>query len=245
MPCSQHDKLSQTPARHKPASEAYGRYAHRRGLSRRQRNGEIEFRGCHRLERDVGNSGFSDLEASHVHGQNDVRPDCGVSSAAPILPLRWAVAVGLSGQNFLASRSVSVQGVRATDVSRELARYRSLPSCASDHALLPRHSRRCGAKHARLADAIDPCDWRIYRDFANPLIETARELDVNDEFGVDLANTVDALETTTIDPRGNIPSFVHVSDNKTHEVNGLDILPPEPAALPSWFAAFSISPPRA
>jgi hypothetical protein len=50
-----------------------------------------------------------------------------------------------------------------------------------------------------LADAIDPCDWGIYRDFGNPLIETARELDVNDEFGVDLANTVDALETTTID----------------------------------------------
>jgi hypothetical protein len=35
--------------------------------------------------------------------------------------------------------------------------------------------------------------------FANPLIDTARELDVKDEFGVDLANTVDALETTTID----------------------------------------------
>jgi hypothetical protein len=76
------------------------------------------------------------------------------------------------------------------------ARYRSLPSCASDHALLPRYSRR--RARSTLADAIDPRDWRIYRDFANPLIETARELDVNDDFGVDLANTVDARRDNDI-----------------------------------------------
>jgi hypothetical protein len=38
-------------------------------------------------------------------------------------------------------------------------------------------------------------------------------------------------DATQIDPRGNIPSFVHVSDDKTHEVNGLDILPPEPGSF--------------
>lgn len=107
-----------------------------------------------------------------------------------------------------------------------------------------------------LADANETRDWRIYRDFANALIQTARKLYVNDDFGVDLANTVYALDTTTIDLslsvfpwayfrttkaavkmhtqidlRGNIPSFIHVSDGKMHEVNVLDILPPEPGSF--------------
>ncbi len=80
--------------------------------------------------------------------------------------------------------------------------------------------------------------------------------DANDAFGVDLDNTVSALDTTTIDLslkvfpwahfrktkaavkmhtqldlRGNIPSFIHVSDGKMHEVNVLDILTPEPGSF--------------
>jgi Domain of unknown function (DUF4372) len=118
------------------------------------------------------------------------------------------------------------------------------------------HRIRGDVARNTLPDYVDPRDWRIYRDFANRLIKTARELDVIGDLGVDLANTVDALETTTIDlslsvfpgahfratkavvkmhtqidPRGNIPSFIHVSDRKMHEVNGLDILPPEPGSF--------------
>ena len=109
---------------------------------------------------------------------------------------------------------------------------------------------------SNLADANEHRDWRIYRDFANALIAEARRLYVNDDFGVDLDNTVYALDTTTIDLslkvfpwahfrtakaavkmhtqidlRGNIPSFIHVSDGKMHEVNVLDLMTPEPGSF--------------
>ena len=116
---------------------------------------------------------------------------------------------------------------------------------------------------SNLSDANEKRDWRIYRDLANALIAEARRLYVNDAFGVDLENTVYALDTTTIDLslkvfpwahfrrakaavkmhtqidlRGNIPSFIHLSDGKMHEVNVLDLMTPEPG--PSWIAGSSI-----
>ena len=109
---------------------------------------------------------------------------------------------------------------------------------------------------SNLGDANEKRDWRIYRDFANALIVEARRLYAGDAFGVDLENTVYALDTTTIDLslkvfpwahfrkakaavkmhtqidlRGNIPSFIHVSDGKMHEVNVLDLMTPEPGKL--------------
>jgi hypothetical protein len=109
---------------------------------------------------------------------------------------------------------------------------------------------------SNLGDANEKRDWRIYRDFANALIVEARRLYANDAFGVDLENTVYALDTTTIDLslkvfpwahfrrakaavkmhtqidlRGNIPSFIHVSDGKMHEVNVLDLMTPEPGSF--------------
>ena len=109
---------------------------------------------------------------------------------------------------------------------------------------------------SNLADANEKRDWRIYRDFANALIVEARRLYAGDAFGVDLDNTVYALDTTTIelslkvfpwahfrttkaavkmhtqiDLRGNIPSFIHVSDGKMHEVNVLDLIAPEPGSF--------------
>jgi hypothetical protein len=109
---------------------------------------------------------------------------------------------------------------------------------------------------SNLAEANEKRDWRIYRDFANALIVEARQLYAGDAFGVDLQNTVYALDTTTIDLslklfpwahfrttkaavkmhtqidlRGNIPSFIHVSDGKMHEVNVLDLITPEPGSF--------------
>ena len=109
---------------------------------------------------------------------------------------------------------------------------------------------------SNLADANEKRDWRIYRDFANALITEARRLYAGDAFGVELDNTVYALDTTTIDLslkvfpwahfratkaavkmhtqidlRGNIPSFIHVSDGKLHEVNVLDLMIPEPGSF--------------
>ena len=103
-----------------------------------------------------------------------------------------------------------------------------------------------------LADANERRDWRIYAEFAQALIRTARRLYAQDSLSVDLAETVYALDATTIDLclslfpwakfrttkaavklhtlldlRGAIPSFIHISDGKLHEVNTLDIVPLE------------------
>lgn len=107
-----------------------------------------------------------------------------------------------------------------------------------------------------LANANATRDWRIYCDFAQSLIAMARRLYVNEPFGVDLKDTVYALDATTIDLclsvfpwapfrstkaaiklhtlldlRGNIPSFIRISDGKWHEVNVLDELIAEPGAF--------------
>jgi len=107
-----------------------------------------------------------------------------------------------------------------------------------------------------LANANAVRDWRIYADFARSLISYARRLYANDSFGIDLADTVYALDATTIDLclsvfpwapfrstkaavkihtlldlRGNIPSFIHISDGKWHEVNIFNMLVPEAGAF--------------
>jgi hypothetical protein len=107
-----------------------------------------------------------------------------------------------------------------------------------------------------LADANLRRDWRIYFDFAQVLIAKARALYVNDHFGVELENAAYALDATTIDLcltlfpwapfrrhkaavklhtlldlRGSIPTFIHISSGKVHEVNILDQLLIEPGAF--------------
>ncbi len=107
-----------------------------------------------------------------------------------------------------------------------------------------------------LANANAVRDWRIYADFAQRLIGIARGLYADEPFGVDLGNSAYALDSTTIDLslslfpwapfrstkaavkmhtlldlRGNIPSFIHISDGKLHDVNILDQLIPEAGAF--------------
>ncbi len=111
-------------------------------------------------------------------------------------------------------------------------------------------------KRSTLADANEKRDWRIYAEFAQRLIAQARALYAGDSFGIELDNTTYALDSTTIDLclslfpwalfrttksavkmhtlldlRGNIPSFIHVSDGKLGDVNVLDILVLEPGAF--------------
>jgi len=111
-------------------------------------------------------------------------------------------------------------------------------------------------KRSTLADANETRDWRIYAEFAQRLIEQARKLYAGDSFGVELENTAYALDSTTIDLclslfpwalfrttksavkmhtlldlRGNIPSFIHISDGKLGDVNVLDILVLEAGAI--------------
>jgi hypothetical protein len=107
-----------------------------------------------------------------------------------------------------------------------------------------------------LADANEKRDWRIYSEFALQLIDQARQLYANEDFGLELKDTVYALDASTIDLclsvfpwarfrttkagvilhalldlRGNIPSFIDITDAKVHDVNILDKLIPEPGAI--------------
>jgi len=107
-----------------------------------------------------------------------------------------------------------------------------------------------------LANANETRDWRIYSDFAQILINEARRLYVDDDFGLELKETVYALDSSTIDLclsvfpwarfrktkgavkmhtlldlRGDIPTFIWITDGKVHDVNVLDHLIPEPGAI--------------
>jgi hypothetical protein len=130
---------------------------------------------------------------------------------------------------------------------------RDIETCLRAHqAKLYHLGIRGNIAKSTLADANESRDWRIYQDFALSQIKLARKLYSQDSFAVELEQTVYALDTTTIDLclsvfpwahfrhakaavkmhtlldlRGNIPTFIHISDGKMHEVNVLDILIPE------------------
>jgi len=134
---------------------------------------------------------------------------------------------------------------------------RDIETCLSAQASKLYHMGfREPVRRATLADANEGRDWRIYAEFAQRLIRRARELYVHESFGVELDHTVYALDATTIDLclsmfpwakfrstkaavklhtlldlRGAIPSFIHISDGKMHDVNVLDLLLPEAGAF--------------
>jgi len=107
-----------------------------------------------------------------------------------------------------------------------------------------------------LAEANEKRDWRMYADFCQILISQARSLYADEDFGVELKETAYALDSTTIDLclslfpwasfrkhkaavkmhtlldlRGNIPSFIEITEGSLHDVNILDILVPEPGSF--------------
>ncbi len=115
---------------------------------------------------------------------------------------------------------------------------------------------RGNVTRSNLADANETRDWRIHCEFAQALIRIARRLYAEEPLAIELDNTVYALDSTTIDLclslfpwasfrdtkaaiklhtlldlRGAIPAFIFISDGKLHDVNVLDILPPEPGAF--------------
>ena len=130
---------------------------------------------------------------------------------------------------------------------------RDIETCLSVHASKLYHMGfRQPLRRSTLADANERRDWRIHAALAQRLITQARTLYVDEELGLDLTNTVYALDSTTIalclsvfpwahfrttkaavkmhtllDLRGNIPSFIHISDGKLHDVHALDMLLPE------------------
>ena len=134
---------------------------------------------------------------------------------------------------------------------------RDIETCLSaQSAKLYHMGFREPVRRSTLADANELRDWRIWADFAQRLIIQARTLYESEDLGLELTNTVYALDSTTIDLclslfpwahfrstkaavkmhtlldlRGSIPSFIHVSDGKLHDVHALDMLPLEPGAI--------------
>lgn len=134
---------------------------------------------------------------------------------------------------------------------------RDIEACLrAQHNKLYHMGIRANVSRSTLADANDRRDWRIYADFAQALITIARKLYANEDFGLELDNTAYALDASTIDLclslfpwahfrktkaavklhtlldlRGSIPSFIHISEGKLHDVRILDILLPEPGAF--------------
>ncbi len=115
---------------------------------------------------------------------------------------------------------------------------------------------RGNVSRSTLADANEKRDWRIFADFAQVLIYRARELYADEDFGVEVEETIYALDSTTIDLclslfpwaqfrknkgaiklhtlldlRGIIPIFIAITDGKVHDVNILDELIPEPGSF--------------
>jgi len=122
----------------------------------------------------------------------------------------------------------------------------------SQNSKLYRMGIRSTVSKSTLADANEVRDWRIYADFAQHLIGVARKLYQKDQLAIDIEQTVYALDSTTIDLclsvfpwahfrttkaavklhtvidlKGSIPTFIHISDGKLHDVTILDELPIE------------------
>lgn len=134
---------------------------------------------------------------------------------------------------------------------------RDIEACLSAQASKLYHMGiREPVSRSTLADANELRDWRIYAEFAQRLITQARRLYVGEDLGLDLSNAVYALDSTTIDLclsmfpwapfratkaavkvhalldlRGAIPSFIHISGGKWHDINILDLLIPESGAF--------------
>jgi hypothetical protein len=134
---------------------------------------------------------------------------------------------------------------------------RDIEACLSAQASKLYHMGfRAPIRRTTLSDANEARDWRIYADFAQVLIRQARKLYASETLGVELSETVYALDSTTIDLclsvfpwarfrsakaavklhtlldlRGAIPSFIHISDGKWHDVHMLDLLLPEAGAI--------------
>lgn len=134
---------------------------------------------------------------------------------------------------------------------------RDIEACLrAQHPKLYHLGIRGRVARSTLADANEARDWRIYADFAQRLIAVARRLYAEEPFGLELKETVYALDATLIrlclslfpwatyratkaavklhtllDLRGPIPAFIHISDGRLHEINILDELIPEPGAF--------------
>ena len=168
--------------------------------------------------------------------------------------MRGTLSRRLQGKKFYMSRSISMHGIRSNHVPGKPAGHRIMPPLAKPETLSYGHTRK--GFSSTIADANEQRDWRIYADLAQSLITKARRsiqqrtfrhrtrtnglrTRCNNDRSVSVmfpwANfrqTKSAIKLhTLLDFRGSIPTFIHISEGKLHEVNSLDFIPLEPGAF--------------
>jgi hypothetical protein len=187
-----------------------------------------DYRFCHPAKHDF-------VGAIDEPRQAGVRSADAASSVDHLPPLRRPLSGRVQSEVILVPGSVSVHGLRAVDASREPSGHYIEVCLRAQRPKLYHLGIRSAVARNTLANANAVRDWRIYADFAQRLIGIARPLYAQDPFGVDLQETVYALDTTTIDLclsvfpwalfrsakaaiklhtlldlRGNIPTFIHI-----------------------------------
>src|SRR5664279_157654 len=192
--------------------------------------------------------------STRVRRQDLVRSSHGVRAVDQLRPHRASLRRQLGRAYAVVRRAVPCDGICSADVAGEPARHRGQP--VRHASKLYAMGFRAPVKRSTLADANESRDWRIWSDLAALLIRRARTLYSDCDLGLDLSNTVYALDSTTIDLclslfewaslrstkaavkmhtlldlRGNIPTFIHISDGKMGDVNVLDIMPIEAGAF--------------
>src|SRR5271169_588480 len=189
----------------------------------------------------------------HVHRQDVVRAADGFCAVDEVREDRGAVQRRSSGANAVLRRTIPSHGVCSTDLSGEPARYRNLPVGPGVETLSPGFPRTGAAldagrcqRDARLAHS---CRARPTSDRPSQQAVRRRKPGFAPDdtvYALDSA-TIDRLSVfpwahfrstkaavkmhTLLDLRGNIPSFIHVSDGKLHDVHALDLLLPEAGAI--------------
>src|SRR5437899_7566191 len=176
------------------------------------------------------------------------------SSGSRVSSLRGTLPWRLPPTRVFLLGPVLMYGFRTVHLSRELARYRSMFAVFADK--LYHMGIRGRVSRSTLADANETHDWRIFADFAQRLIAIARPLYAHDPIGVDLDQSLYALDSTTIDLclslfpwakfrkhkaavemhtlldlHGNIPTFIRITHGKVHDVNILEEIVPEAGAF--------------
>src|SRR5713226_4606514 len=225
--------------------------------SKRRAGNELSlFRACRDLKR---RSGWFERRGrqtmAHESGPHRFFAIDQLPSRPGVSPLRRALSGRHPAARIFLLGSVSGHGLRATDLSGKFARHRGLFAFDAGQAVPPGFPRQGGAPR-RCADANESHDWRIFADFAQVLIGIARPLHARDPIGVDLEQSLYALDSTTIDLclslfpwakfrrrkaavkmhtlldlHGNIPTFIRVTSGDVHDVNILDEIMPEAGAF--------------
>jgi len=120
-----------------------------------------------------------------------------LSSRTGIQQMRSSLSRRIPHSNLFLFRSIPLHGLRSTDLSGESSRHRNMPAGHAAQALSCRDQGQSFSKY--LGRCERKRDWRIYADFAHVLIGMARELYVDEDFGLQITEAAYALDSTTID----------------------------------------------